>query len=164
MITFKGEPIHLSGQFIEVGSIAPDFELVKTDLTTCSLSELKGKKILLNIFPSLDTGVCAASVRRFNKMASEIPDVLILSISKDLPFAQTRFCVNEGIENLIPLSDFRSSNFGTDYGILMVDGILKGLLARAIVVINEWGKVIYTELVPEITQEPAYDNVLKAMR
>lgn len=151
---FKDMPVHLSGDFIATGAAAPDFELVKTDLGTLSLSSLKGKRVILNIFPSLDTGVCAMSVRKFNQLAASLPDTVVLAISKDLPFAHARFCTVEGIENLVPLSDFRHSDFDENYGVLMADGPLQGLLARSVVVIDREGKVVYTELVPEITQEP----------
>lgn len=157
MTNFKGQPVKLIGEFIKKGSVAPDFELVKTDLSTFSLKELTGKNVILNIFPSLDTSVCATSVRKFNKLAAEKPNTVVLAISKDLPFAHARFCTTEGIENVIPLSDFRLSDFDENYGVLMADGPLKGLLARAVVAIGPDGIVKYTELVPEITQEPKYD-------
>ncbi len=155
---FKGQPVKLIGEFIQVGKVAPDFELVKSDLSSFALKDLKGKNIVLNIFPSLDTGVCATSVRKFNKMAAGMKDTVVLAISKDLPFAQGRFCTTEGIENVIPLSDFRFSDFDESYGVRMADGPLAGLLARAVVVIGKDGKVAYTELVPEITQEPDYEK------
>lgn len=157
---FKGSPVKLAGEFISAGKKAPDFHLTKTDLSTFSLSELKGKNVVLNIFPSLDTSVCATSVRKFNTMAAGLKDTVVLAISKDLPFAHARFCTTEGIENVIPLSDFRLSGFDKDYGICMADGPLAGLLARAVVIIGKDGEVIYTELVPEITQEPDYDKAL----
>ncbi|MDL2304319.1 thiol peroxidase [Bacteroides sp. OttesenSCG-928-D19] len=163
-VNFKGSPVTLNGKFIKVGEVAPDFRLVKKDLSTLSLSELKGKKVVLNIFPSLDTKVCAMSVRKFNKMASDMNNTIVLAISKDLPFAQERFCTTEGIENVVPLSDFRKSGFDADYGLLMEDGPLAGLLARAVVVIDEQGKVTYTELVSETTQEPNYDKALEAVK
>ena len=162
--TFKGQPIKIIGELIKVGSIAPDFQLVKTDLSSFSLKELSGKNVILNIFPSLDTSVCAASVRKFNKLATGLSDTVVLAISKDLPFAHTRFCTTEGIENVIPLSDFRFSDFDENYGVRMVDGPLAGLLARSVVIIGKEGKVIYTELVPEITQEPDYDKALAALK
>ena len=149
---FKGQPVKVIGEFIKVGAVAPDFELVKTDLSSFSLKELNGKNVILNIFPSLDTGVCAASVRK------------LLAVSKDLPFAHARFCTTEGIENVIPLSDFRCSDFDENYGVRMADGPLAGLLARAVVVIGKDGKVAYTELVPEITQEPDYEKALAAVK
>ena len=153
---FKGQPVKLIGEFIQVGKVAPDFELVKSDLSSFSLKDLKGKNIVLNIFPSMDTGVCATSVRKFNKMAAGLKDTVVLAISKDLPFAQGRFCTTEGIENVIPLSDFRFSDFDESYGVRM--------LARAVVVIGKDGKVAYTELVPEITQEPDYEKALAAVK
>lgn len=161
---FKGKPVKLIGEFIQVGKVAPDFELVKNDLSSFSLKDLKGKTIVLNIFPSMDTGVCAASVRKFNKLAAGLEDTVVLAISKDLPFAQGRFCSAEGIENVIPLSDFRISDFDESYGVCMADGPLAGLLARSVVVIDKSGKVAYTELVPEITQEPDYDKALAAVK
>ena len=160
---FKGQPVKLIGEFIQVGKVAPDFELVKSDLSSFALKDLKGKNIVLNIFPSLDTGVCATSVRKFNKMAAGMKDTVVLAISKDLPFAQGRFCTTEGIENVIPLSDFRFSDFDESYGVRMADGPLAGLLARAVVVIGKDGKVAYTELVPEITQEPDYEKALASV-
>ena len=124
----------------------------------------RGKQVILNIFPSLDTGVCAASVRKFNKLAAELPGTVVLAVSKDLPFAHARFCTVEGIENVVPVSDFRKTSFDESYGVLMTDGPLKGLLARSVVVIDGDGKVVYTELVPEITQEPDYDKALAAVK
>ena len=161
---FKGQPVKLIGEFIQVGKVAPDFELVKTDLSSFSLKDLNGKNVILNIFPSLDTSVCATSVRKFNKMAAGLKDTVVLAISKDLPFAHGRFCTTEGIENVIPLSDFRFSDFDESYGVRMADGPLAGLLARAVVVIGKDGKIAYTELVPEITQEPDYDKALAAVK
>ena len=163
-VLFKGIIVTLVGSFITPGTKAPDFSLVKNDLSEYTLNENKGKYVVLTIFPSLDTGVCAMSVRRFNEMASELPNTTVLCISKDLPFAQSRFCTVEGIENVVPLSDFRNnSSFGEAYGVLMKDGPLQGLLARAVVVINPQGEVVYSELVPEITQEPNYEAVLKVI-
>ena len=163
-VTFKGNPVTLAASFITTGSKASNFTLVKNDLNEYTLDDNKGQYLVLNIFPSLDTGVCAASVLRFNQMASELPNTKVLCISKDLPFAQSRFCTVEGIENVVPLSDFRhTSSFGENYGVLMKDGPLKGLLARAVVVINPQGEVVYSELVPEITQEPDYEAVLKVI-
>ena len=161
---FKAQPVKVAGQFIEKGAVAPDFSLVKTDLTSLSLKDLKGKKVVLNIFPSLDTSVCASSVRKFNKLAAGLPDTVVLAVSKDLPFAHARFCTTEGIENVIPVSDFRDSDFDKKYGVLMEDGPLAGLLARSVVVLDKDGKVIYTELVPEITQEPDYDSAVAALK
>lgn len=163
-VLFKGIIVTLLGTFVTPGTKAPYFNLVKNDLSEYTLNENKGKYVVLNIFPSLDTGVCAMSVRRFNEMASELPNTTVLCISKDLPFAQSRFCTVEGIENVVSLSDFRNtSSFGEAYGVLMKDGPLQGLLARAVVVINPQGEVVYSELVPEITQEPNYEAVLKVI-
>ena len=161
---FQGAPVQLVGNLLKEGTMAPDFELIKKDLSSLKLSSLKGKKVILNVFPSLDTGVCAASVRKFNELASKMTNTVVLSISKDLPFAQGRFCTTEGIDNVIPLSDFRNPEFGKEYGLLMKDGPLSGLLARAVLVVNEEGKVSYIELVPEITQEPNYDKALEAVK
>ena len=161
---FKGAPVKIAGKVIEKGAVAPDFALVKTDLSSLSLEDLKGKNVVLNIFPSLDTSVCAASVRKFNKLAAGLPDTVVLAVSKDLPFAHARFCSTEGIENVIPVSDFRVSDFDVKYGVLMEDGPLAGLLARSVVVVDKEGKVAYTELVPEITQEPDYDKAIAALK
>lgn len=154
----------LVGEFIQVGNTAPDFELVKKDLSSLSLKDLEGKRVILNIFPSMDTGVCAASVRKFNELAAGLENTVVLAISKDLPFAQGRFCTAEGIENVVPLSDFRFSCFDKNYGVCMADGPLAGLLARAVVIVGSDGKVVYTELVPEITQEPNYEQALAAVK
>ncbi len=162
-ITFKGNPVHTIGELPQKGSSAPDFKLVKSDLSEVGLADFKGKYIVLNIFPSLDTGVCAASVRRFNKDAATMDNTVVLGISADLPFAAGRFCSTEGIENVVTLSCFRDDNFGSDYGLLMTDGPLKGLLARAVVVVDPQGKVIHTELVPEIAQEPDYQSAINSI-
>ena len=162
---FKGSVVNLAGEFIKTGVTAPEFTMVKGDLSQFKLSDTKGKYVVLNIFPSLDTGVCATSVRKFNQLAAKMENTVVLAISKDLPFAQGRFCTTEGIENVIPLSDFRSpSDFDSNYGVLIADGPLSGLLARSVVVINPAGEIVYTELVPEITQEPNYDAALAAIR
>ncbi|MBN2660291.1 MAG: thiol peroxidase [Tannerellaceae bacterium] len=162
-VTLKGNEIHTSGSMPEVGSIAPDFKGVKSDLSELSLSDLKGKRVVLNVFPSLDTSVCAASVRRFNKEAASLNNTVVLAVSKDLPFAHGRFCTTEGIENVVSLSAFRCSCFEDKYGMLLIDGPLNGLLARGVVVIDEAGKVVYTELVPEITSEPNYEAALASL-
>ncbi|MCB0486160.1 MAG: thiol peroxidase [Flavobacteriaceae bacterium] len=162
-ITLKGNAVHTSGDLPAVGSQAPDFKLVKNDLSESSLSEYKGSKVILNIFPSIDTGTCAASVRQFNKEAAELDNTKVLCISRDLPFAQARFCGAEGIANVINLSDFRTGSFGKDYGLQIVDGPLNGLLSRSVVVLDESGKVIYTEQVPEIVDEPNYKAALEAL-
>jgi len=156
-VTFKGTAVQSNGNLPEVGSQAPEFKLVGAGLNEISLADYKGKKVLLNIFPSIDTGVCAASVRNFNKWASSQENVVVICVSKDLPFAQSRFCGAEGLENVITASDFRYNNFATDYGVLMTDGPLAGLMARSVVAIDENGKVVYNQLVPEIVEEPSYD-------
>jgi thiol peroxidase len=163
-ITFKGTPVNTSGDLPLKGTKAPDFSLVKSDLGSMSLSELRGKKVILNIFPSLDTSVCATTVRKFNQMAAGMKNVTVLGISKDLPFAQGRFCSTEGIANVITLSGFRDKEFGKAYGVDYIDGPVKGLYSRAIVIIDETGKVIYTQQVPEHIQEPDYDAALKAVK
>ena len=162
-ITFKGNPIQTAGSLPEVGSSAPDFTLVKTDLSTMSLGDFKGKKIVLNIFPSLDTPVCAMSVRRFNAEASQLPNSVVLCISKDLPFAQKRFCAAEGLDNVITGSEYRDDSFSRAYRISITDGPLQGLFSRAVLVIDEDNKVIYSEQVPEIAQEPDYDKALASI-
>jgi thioredoxin-dependent peroxiredoxin len=162
-ITHKGNPVNTSGNLPAKGSVAPDFTLVRTDLTNISLAELKGKKLVLSISPSLDTSVCATSVRKFNKLASEKKNTMVLAITKDLPFASARFCTTEGITNVVPLSGFRDNAFGKSYGIELVDGLLRGLYARAIVVVNEKGIVTHSQLVPEISQEADYDSALAAL-
>jgi thiol peroxidase len=161
-VTFKGSPVQTAGQLPNIGNDAPDFTLVKQDLSEVSRSDYAGKKLVLNIFPSIDTGVCAASVRVFNSRAARLENTAVLCVSVDLPFAHTRFCGAEGIENVETASAFRS-NFGDHYGVTISDGPLAGLFARVVVVIDEAGKVIYTELVPEIAQEPDYDAALAAL-
>jgi len=162
-ISFKGNPINTIGELPNTGVKAPDFSLVKSDLSEASLSDFRGKYVVLNIFPSLDTGVCAASVRRFNKEAAGKENTVVLGISADLPFAAGRFCSAEGIENVISLSTFRDDSFGAKYGVLMTDGPLKGLLARSVVVVNPEGEVIYKELVSEIAQEPDYNSAINSI-
>lgn len=163
-ITLGGQAVNTIGNLPTLQTKAPAFTLVKQDLSELSLSELKGKTVVLNIFPSIDTGVCAASVRRFNKEVANLSNTVVLAISADLPFAVGRFCTAEGIENVIPLSVFRNESFGKDYGVVLVDGALKGLLARSIVVINPEGDVVYTELVPEITTDPNFDAALAILK
>ena len=163
--TFKGTPIRLEGHFPQAGETAPAFFLTKNDLSAFTLKDGEGEYLILNIFPSLDTGVCATTVRRFNQMAASLPGAMVLCISKDLPFAQNRFCAAEGIDHTILLSDFRyTSRFGKDYGVLITSGPMRGLLARAVVIIDPKGKVIYSELVSEMTQEPNYEAALKAVK
>jgi thiol peroxidase len=163
-ITLKGNEIHTKNDLPNIGADAPLFTLVKEDLSLLQASELKGKKVVLNIFPSLDTGVCAASVRHFNKMASDGLGATVVCISKDLPFAHKRFCEAEGLTNVITASDFRDTNFGDAYGTEIIDGPMAGLHSRAVVVVNEEGNVVYTEQVPEIVQEPDYEAALNAIK
>ncbi len=162
-ITLKGNPVNTIGNLPEVGTTAPDFTLVKNDLSIGGLSDYKGKKVVLNIFPSLDTGTCAASVRRFNQEASNLENTVVLCISKDLPFAQARFCGAEGLEEVHNMSDFRTGEFGKNYGVEIIDGPLAGLESRAVVVLNEEGKVVYTQQVPEIIDEPDYEKAMAAL-
>ena len=156
-VTFKGSAVNTNGNLPAVGSQAPDFKLVGAGLNEISLADFKGKRVVLNIFPSIDTGVCAASVRNFNKWASGNDNAVVVCVSKDLPFAASRFCGAEGLENVITASDFRYNNFATDYAVLMSDGPLAGLMARSVVAIDENGKVVYNQLVPEIVEEPNYE-------
>ena len=156
-VTFKGSEVNTNGSLPEKGKQAPDFKLVGAGLNKISLADFKGKRVVLNIFPSLDTGVCATSVRNFNKWVSEQENTVVICVSKDLPFAMSRFCGAEGLDNVITASDFRYQNFASDYGVLMTDGPLAGLMARSVVALDESGKVVYTQLVPEIVEEPSYD-------
>lgn len=162
-ITLHGNAIHSNGELPKVGSQAPDFKLTTKDLKDVSLADYKGKKKLLNIVPSLDTPVCAISTKKFNEHAKQHKDSVILVVSADLPFAQGRFCGNEHLDNVIPLSLIRSKKFAEDYGVLIKDGPLAGVTARAVVVLDANDKVVYTELVPEIGQEPDYEKALKAL-
>lgn len=163
-ITLQGNKINTNGTLPVVGSKAPDFNLVKTDLSETSLKDYQGKRIVLNIFPSLDTAVCATSVRKFNAEVSKLANTVVLCISKDLPFAHSRFCTTEGLKNVIPASEFRNNAFSDAYKVRLIDGPLAGLLSRAVVVINEVGNIVYTEQVPEITQEPDYDSAVKSLK
>ena len=163
-ITLKGNPIKTVGKLPKVGKKAPKFKLVKSDLSVVSLKDYKGSKLILNITPSIDTGVCATSVREFNKLATDLENTKVLFISKDLPFAQARFCGAEGIENVETLSDFVKGKFGRKYGVTIKTGPMKGLLSRAIVVIDADGQVIYTEQVPEIVEEPNYQAALDSLK
>lgn len=162
-LTLHGNEIHSLGTLPSSGSAAPDFNLTKNDLSAASLSTYKGKKVVLNIFPSVDTGTCAQSVRQFNKDASGLDNTVVLCVSKDLPFAQARFCGAEGIENVEMLSDFRDGNFGKAYQVDFTDGPLASLHSRAIVVLNTEGNVVYTEQVGEIVDEPNYATALEAV-
>ena len=165
-ITLKGNKINTIGDIPPVGANLDDlqFKLTKTDLSDVGLKDFIGKKVVLNIFPSLDTGVCAASIRRFNTEAEKLNNTVVLCISKDLPFAHTRFCVAEGLENVIPLSEMRDSNFSERIGVKIINGPMAGLMARAVIVLNEGGIIKYTELVPEITQEPDYETAINSLK
>lgn len=163
-ITFKGNPIHTGGVLPTIGEKAPSFALTASDLNQKTLADYQGKYVVLNIFPSIDTGVCAQSVREFNKEISSVENTVVLCISKDLPFALSRFCAAEGLENVITLSDFKTEEFANAYGVKIVDGPLEGLLSRAVVIINPNGEIIYTEQVPEIGQEPDYKDALAAIK
>lgn len=163
-ITLQGNAIDTVGDLPEVGAQAPTFTLTKTDLSDANLEDFAGKTIVLNIFPSIDTPVCAASVRRFNQEASSFSETVVLCISGDLPFAHQRFCEVEGLNDVMPLSNFRTHDFGNDYGVTITNGPLQYLLSRALVVIDRSGKVVYTEQVPEIAQEPNYEAALKILK
>lgn len=162
-VTLKGNPIHTSGELPRTGSKAPDFTLINQDLNECSLKNFKGKRKLLSIVPSLDTSVCSTSAKKFNEAMKTHPEAVALVISADLPFAQKRICGLEKLENIVTLSLIRSKDFAKDYGVLIVDGPLTGVCARAVLVLDEQDRVIYEELVPEITQEPNYEAALKAL-
>lgn len=162
-ISLQGNPIHTNGDLPAVGGIAPDFKLVTGGLQDVTLADYAGKKKLLNIVPSLDTGVCATSTRTFNASFADRGDAVALVISADLPFASGRFCSTEGLTNVVTLSMMRSRNFAKDYGVLIEDGPLAGLCARAVVVLDADNRVLYTQLVPEIVQEPDYEAALKAL-
>ncbi len=163
-VTLKGSPIHTNGELPKVGAKAPDFQLTTGDLRDVSLAEYGGKRKILNIVPSLDTSVCAISARRFNESAGKLRNTVVLVVSADLPFAQSRFCSSEGLKNVVPLSLIRGKQFAKDYGVLIQDGPLAGICARAVVVLDENDEVVYTQLVPEIGQEPDYDGALAAAR
>jgi thiol peroxidase len=163
-LKFKGNPINTSGNMPKVGQLAPNFELVKNDLSRVKLSDYAGKYVILNIFPSIDTGVCAMSVRKFNQDAANLPNTKVVCISKDLPFAHSRFCGAEGIENLDMLSSFDENQFELNYQLTMMDGALKGLFARSIVVVNPSGEIVHTELVDDIVHEPNYETAMNAVK
>lgn len=163
-ITLKGNEIHTEGSLPSIGAEAADFTLTKSDLSDVSLADFKGKKVVLNVFPSIDTGICAASVRHFNEDAAGMDNTVVLCISKDLPFAHKRFCEAEGIENVVTGSQMKDDSFTSSYKVAIADGPMKGLMSRAVVVIDEEGKVVYTEQVPEITQEPNYEKALAALK
>ena len=163
-VYFQGTPCHTYGTVPAVGDKGHCYHLVSSDLADVTCKDYTGKKVVLNIFPSLDTPVCAASVRRFNQEASSLPDTAVICVSMDLPFAAKRFCTAEGIENVVVASAFRSPLFGQKYGVQIVDGPLAGLLARAVIILDEDRKVIYRQLVDEITHEPDYDAALRVLR
>jgi len=163
-VTLKGNPIHTNGDLPAKGAKAPDFTLTGVDLKDVGLGEWKGKKKILNIVPSLDTAVCATSTRKFNETGGKLPNTVVLVISADLPFAMKRFCTTEGLQNVVSLSLIRGKHFAKDYGVLLQDGPLAGLCARAVVVLDENDKVVHAELVPEIGQEPNYDAALAAAK
>ena len=163
-VTFHGNSLNVNGILPKVGAAAPSFTLTGGDLADVSLADFKGKKLLLNIFPSIDTGVCATSVRTFNKRAAELNNTQVLCVSADLPFAAGRFCGAEGIDNVKTASSFRNPEFLKNYGVELASGPVRGLAARAVVAIDEQGKVLYTELVPEIGQEPNYDAAISALK
>ena len=162
-ITFKGTPINTIGNLPEVGKNAQEFTMVAGDLSEKNLADYTGKRVVLNIFPSIDTGICAASARKLNEEASALDNTVVINVSRDLPFALSRFCAAEGLKNVETLSDFRG-NFGEDYGVTITDSAFKGLLSRAVVVLDEKSKVIYTEQVPEIGQEPNYEAATASLK
>jgi thiol peroxidase len=161
-ITQKGKPIHSIGELPKVGAKAPDFKLTKGDLSDVGLADFGGKVKILNIVPSLDTSTCALSAKRFNEEVKKLGGAVVLNISRDLPFAQTRFCKAEGVDSAIPLSALRNLDFGKDYGVAIVDGPMAGLLSRAVVVVDAQDKVVYAQQVPEIGSEPDYASAVKA--
>lgn len=163
-ITLKGNPVTTIGELPSVGSNAPEFTLVKSDLSEATLADFKGKNVVLSITPSLDTGICAIAIKQFNKAAAGLTDTVVLTVSADLPFAHKRFCETEGIENVVTLSNYRAADFGKDYGALITSGPMKGLLSRSIVILDKTGKVVYTEQVPETAQEPNYEAALNALK
>ena len=162
-VNFKGNSVNTNGELPSVGSQAPDFSLTNGDLAQKSLKDFVGKRVILNIFPSVDTGTCAASVRAFNEIASSLDNTVVLCISKDLPFAQGRFCAGEGLKNVITLSEYKDSNFSDNYGVRFTDGPLEGLLSRAVVVVDENGNVLYKEHVAEVVNEPNYESALAVL-
>ncbi|WP_443633750.1 thiol peroxidase [Candidatus Marifrigoribacter sp. Uisw_064] len=162
-ITLGGNPVNTSGNLPAINTTILDFKLVAKDLSTKTLKDFNGYNLILNIFPSVETAVCATSVREFNKSAASIENTIVLCISRDLPFAQERFCAAEGIENVIMLSDFKNGAFGNDYGLMMTDGIFDDLHSRCVIIVNKDNTVIYAEQVNEIGQEPDYSKALEAL-
>jgi thiol peroxidase len=163
-VTLRGTVARISGSLPKVGEMAIDFKLTKGDLSTLTLNDLKGSKVVLNIFPSVDTNTCATSVRKFNEKAASLKNTKVVCVSRDLPFAQSRFCGAEGIENVLMASDYAAGQFGKDYGLEMIDPPLINLHARAVIVLDENGKIIYTELVPDIVDEPNYEKALSSIK
>jgi len=162
-ITLKDKKINTYGSLPETGEKAPHFELVRTDLSSATLNDFKGKRIIMNIFPSVDNKVCATSVRNFNEKVSKLGNTTVLCISRDLPYTQKRFVSDEGLDNITNLSDFRQGDFGKDYGVEMIDGIMSGFLSRVVIVLDEEGKVLHSQQVPDISQEPDYLAALKVL-
>jgi thiol peroxidase len=163
-VTLKGNTVNTFGDLPVVGSKTPEFSLVGTNLSDVKNSDFTGKRIVLNIFPSLDTATCAASVRRFNVEAAKLKNAAVVCVSKDLPFAHGRFCTTEGITNVVSASEFRSNNFGKDFGVMITDGPMRGLMARAVVVLDTDGTVLYSKFAPEITEEPDYQSALESLK
>ena len=163
-ITFKGSPVHTQGELPQIGAQAPDFSLTASDLSDKTLADFAGKKVVLNIFPSIDTGTCAASVRAFNKAASTLENTVVMCISRDLPFAQGRFCAAEGLANVVTLSEYKDSSFSDSFQLKMVDGPLAGLLSRVVVTLDETGKVLFEQQVAEIADEPDYEAALASLK
>ncbi|MBN2415315.1 thiol peroxidase [bacterium] len=162
-VSLKGNTVRLSGELPAVGGPPPDFTLTGTDLKDVHLADFEGKTVVLNIFPSLDTAVCAASVRRFNEEAKRFQDAVVLSVSRDLPFAHKRFCTLEGLEHIIPLSEMRDRRFSDAYGVRLTEGPMAGLLARSLIIIGKNGLITYTQLVPDIGQEPDYEAAVRML-
>ena len=162
-IALHGNAVHTVGKLPEIGSSVKNFDLINVDLKSKTNTDFSGKRMIFNIFPSIDTGICAASARKFNEEASGLNNTVVINVSRDLPFALSRFCAAEGLDNVETLSDFRGT-FGEDYGVTMSDSPMQGLLSRAVIIADENGKVLYTEQVPEIAQEPNYDNALNALK
>ncbi len=163
-VTLKGNEINTLGNLPEIGNSMPNFNLVKNDLSELSKSDLKGKRVVYNIFPSLDTGTCAASARRFNQEASSLENTYVVCVSRDLPFAQKRFCSAEGIDNVIMASDYKNGDFGKNLGVIFTDGPLNSLLSRSVIVTDENGKIVFTEQVAETTNEPDYEAAIAALK
>lgn len=163
-ITVEGNPVQTVGPMPKIGTMAPDFIVTKTDLSEIHLKNYLGRPILMNVFPSLDTETCADALRKYNEIAQHFPGILILCISADLPFAQKRFCVSEHLDSVHPVSVFRHPGFGEDYGLAIAEGPLKGLLARAVVLLDANGKIVYTQLVKELTHEPDYQAIKQALQ